>query len=145
MRPQHFGQQRVDDDVHWDLGGIYLKAVVLADLRRGEEDEGILILWIVERLPGARPPHSEAPKIHKKCHFPRGKKSQHLRCLQHELLPCLPPTQRGTVIWYWDLEGLVEQSLDELLVRRRIVHRQRREPRARTRRVTDVPQRISVT
>ena len=68
-----------------------------------------------------------------------------MRCLQHELLPCLPPAQGGTVIWYWDLEGLVEQSSDELLVRRRIVRRQRREPRARSRRVTDVPQRISVT
>ena len=62
MRPQHFAQQRVDDDVHGHLGGVDLEAVVLADLRRGEEDEGVLPLGVVERLPGARSLHSEAPK-----------------------------------------------------------------------------------
>ena len=68
-----------------------------------------------------------------------------IKCLQYELLKCLPPTQRGTVVGYWDLEGLVEQSFDELLMWRRIARRQRREPRARTGRVDDVPQGIPVT
>ena len=61
MWPQHFGQQWIHDDVHRDLGGIDLKAVVLADLRRGEEDEGVLTIRIVQRLPGTRSPHSETP------------------------------------------------------------------------------------
>ena len=61
MRTQHFGQERIHDDVNGDLGGVDLEAVVLADLGRREEDEGVLPLGIVQRLPGARPTNSQAP------------------------------------------------------------------------------------
>ena len=143
MWPKHFGQERVDDNVHGDLGGVYLEAVVLADLRRCEEDEDVLTLGVVKRLPGARSLHSEAPKM-QDVYFLMAKKPQHEN-MQHDLLNCLPPTQRGTVVGYWDLEGLVEQSFDELLVWRRIASRQRCEPCARSRRVDNVPQWIPVT
>ena len=63
MRTQHFGQERIHDDVNGDLGGVDLEAVVLADLGRREEDEGVLPLRVVQRLPGARPPHSQAPNL----------------------------------------------------------------------------------
>ena len=76
MRPKNFGQERVDDNVHGDLGGVYLEAVVLADLRRCEEDEGVLTLGVVKRLPGARSLHSEAPKIHD-VYFRTEKKLKH--------------------------------------------------------------------
>ena len=60
MRTQHFGQERIHDDVNGDLCGVDLEAVVLADLGRREEDEGVLPFGVMQRL---RAPDRRTPRL----------------------------------------------------------------------------------
>ena len=63
MLPEDFAEQGIHHDVNGNLGGVHFQSVVLRDLGWFVENEGVLLVRIVEGVPGSRATDAQAASV----------------------------------------------------------------------------------